>query len=107
MNLPFSLGTVPLPDWMPGWVPVVLLIPVVLYALLALAMPFAVFGLRGRLEGLETQLDDLHAELRAVSLHLGPPPDTVRSREPVRGRAQPGGRSRAEPTLGWPRTTDD
>ena len=108
MTLPFALGDIPLPDWMPGWVPVVLLIPAVVWLLMALAMPFAILGTRSRLEGIESQLDDLHAELRGLTARLGPPleaplPDRLRP-EP-RARRVPG--SREEPRVGWPRPADD
>jgi hypothetical protein len=110
MNLPFSLGTIPLPDWLPGWVPVVLLIPVVLWLLLALAVPFAVLGTRARLEGIEAQLDDLHAELRNMTQRFGPlppPPDRPRA-EPQRPSAPARARGmRAEPRIDWPRSADD
>ncbi len=45
MTLPFTL-----PDWLPWWVPLLLLVPALLYAMLLLAMPFNVFGVKGRLE---------------------------------------------------------
>ena len=72
MTLPFGLGSLPLPDWLPWWVPAVLLIPVLLYGLLALAVPFSVFGLKGRMEGIELRLDDLHAEIRGLVARLPP-----------------------------------
>ena len=119
MTLPFSLGTIPLPDWLPPWVPVALLIPAVLWVMLLIAMPFAVLGTRARLEGIEAQLDDLHAEVRNLAMQIGAPlaPTLVeRSRESSRaGRPEPdsaasstwdGGR-RSEPRIGWSRGADD
>ena len=41
MNVPFIL-----PDWMPWWVPMVLLVPALLYALAFLFMPFSVLGVK-------------------------------------------------------------
>lgn len=63
--------TIPyLPDWLPGWAVLVLLVPVVLYALAFLAMPFSVLGLKGRLEAIEARLDELQGEVRALALRL-------------------------------------
>ena len=117
MTLPFALGTITLPDWLPGWVPVVLLIPTVLWMLFMIAMPFAVLGTRSRLEAIEAQLDDLHAELRNLAMQLGTlaPPASDRPREAVlRPEARP---TRSEPRIGWsgaagargdwPRATED
>ena len=124
MTLPFAMGTITLPDWLPGWVPVALLVPIVLWFLFMLAMPFAVLGTRSRLEAIEAQLDDLHAELRNLAMQLGAlaPPALDRTREERAGMRQatfqPEPRaSRAEPRIGWsgaseargdwPRATDD
>src|SRR5579871_943918 len=65
MNLP-----VPLPDWLPWWVPVVVLVPALLYGLLFLLMPFSVFGLKGRLDVIEARIDELHADVRSLTLRL-------------------------------------
>ncbi len=90
MTLPFAMGTVPLPDWLPWWVPALLLIPCLLYALLVLLMPFSVFGLKGRLEGIEARLDEIQGEIRILSLRLPasigedlPSGDRVPSRPPI------------------------
>jgi hypothetical protein len=61
---------IPFPDWLPWWVPVLVLIPVVLYALVFLLMPFSVFGLKGRLDAIEAQLNDVHEEIRALGARL-------------------------------------
>jgi hypothetical protein len=42
-----------------------------LVGLAYLLMPFAVFGVKGRLEALEAQLDELQAEIRSLTLRLG------------------------------------
>jgi hypothetical protein len=73
MTLPFSL-----PAWLPWWVPLVLLVPALLYALLLLAMPFNVFGVKGRLDVLEARLDEIQGEIRSLTLRLP---------EPLRGGA--------------------
>jgi hypothetical protein len=63
MNLPFSL-----PDWLPGWVFLLLALPVLLYLLAFLLMPFSVFGVKARIESLEAQIDSLHEDLRLMSM---------------------------------------
>jgi len=114
MTLPFGLGTLPVPDWMPWWLPAVLLVPLVVYALLVLLVPFSTFGLRGRLEAIEAQMDDIQHELRSLSLRLPPPiaeelPPVRRSERLAldesaardgRGRVPVRGSARAEPRLG-------
>lgn len=59
-----------IPDWLPWWAVLAVLVPVALYALAFLAMPFSVLGLKGRLEGLEARLDEIQAEVRALALRL-------------------------------------
>ncbi len=63
MNLPFSL-----PDWMPGWVFLLLALPVLLYLLAFLLMPFSVFGVKARIETLEAQIDALHEDVRTMTM---------------------------------------
>lgn len=63
----------PLPDWVPWWVHVAVLVAGGLFALLFLAMPFAVFGVKGRLDGIELRLDEIQAEIRSLSLRLPEP----------------------------------
>src|SRR3954469_7651714 len=65
MNIPFVL-----PDWVPWWVPLVLLVPTLLYALAFVFMPFSVLGVKSRLEVIEARLDELQQELRHLSLRL-------------------------------------
>jgi hypothetical protein len=65
MTLPF-----PLPDWLPWWVPIVLLVPALLYALAFLFMPFSVIGVKSRLEVIEARLDEIQGEIRHLSLRL-------------------------------------
>ena len=55
-----------IPEWLPSWVQLVILVLILLWALSLLAMPFSVFGLKSRLEAIETRLDDIHAELRQI-----------------------------------------
>ncbi|HBK08248.1 MAG TPA: hypothetical protein DDZ81_20750 [Acetobacteraceae bacterium] len=65
MNTLFAL-----PDWVPWWVPMVLLVPALLYALAFLFMPFSVLGVKTRLEVLEARLDEIQQEIRHLALRL-------------------------------------
>ena len=65
MTLPFAL-----PDWLPWWVPIVLLVPALLYALAFLFMPFSVIGVKSRLEVIEARLDEIQGEIRHLALRL-------------------------------------
>lgn len=65
MTLPFAL-----PDWLPWWVPIVLLVPALLYALAFLFMPFSVIGVKSRLDVIEARLDEIQGEIRHLSLRL-------------------------------------
>jgi hypothetical protein len=65
MNMPFAL-----PDWVPWWVPMVLLVPALLYALAFLFMPFSVLGVKTRLEMIEARMDELQQELRLIAMRL-------------------------------------
>jgi hypothetical protein len=70
MTLPLAL-----PDWLPWWVPIVLLVPALLYALSFLFMPFSVIGVKSRLEVIEARLDEIQGEIRHLALRL---PETGR-----------------------------
>jgi len=65
MTLPFTL-----PDWMPWWAALIVIVPVVLFALAFLFMPFSVFGVKGRLESVEARLDEIQGEIRSLALRL-------------------------------------
>ena len=65
MTLPFAL-----PTWLPWWVSLVLLVASVLWGLAFLLVPFAVIGVKARLEGLEARLDEIQAEIRTLALRL-------------------------------------
>jgi hypothetical protein len=54
-------------------VPAVLLVPLVVNLLLALLVPFSTFGLRGRLEAIEAQMDDIQHEIRSLAMRLPAP----------------------------------
>ncbi|MFN6953578.1 MAG: hypothetical protein ACK4PG_02150 [Acetobacteraceae bacterium] len=59
---------------LPEWSGVVVLALLAVVALAYLLMPFSVFGLKGRLDRMEAQLEELTGELRTLSqrLALGP-----------------------------------
>ena len=65
-----DLSSLSLPDWLPWWGVVGLLVPAALYLALFLMMPFSTFGLRGRLRELEMRLDAVHEEVRSLTLRL-------------------------------------
>jgi hypothetical protein len=78
MSLPFSL-----PDWMPGWLALALAVPALLWLLAFLMMPFNVFGVKARLEALESELESLHEELRIMQMRAAGVISTpVRSLDP-------------------------
>ena len=68
MNLPVTL-----PDWLPWWVPLLLLVPATLWALAFLLLPFGVIGLKGRLEAIEARLDEIQGEIRSLTHRLPEP----------------------------------
>lgn len=126
MTLPFTL-----PDWLPWWLPLALLVPALLYGLALLVMPFAVLGLKSRLDAIDLRLDEIQGEIRSLSLRMREPSggradaddgyvDPPRARRtpasfdgprpPIPPAATTGrsntvepGPGRAEPRLNWPR----
>lgn len=62
-----------MPDWVPPWGQLVILVAVLLFGLMFLLMPFAVFGVKGRLDTLEARLDEIQGEIRSLSLRLPEP----------------------------------
>ncbi len=76
-----------LPSWVPWWLPLLVLVPGVVWLLALLPMPFAVLSVRGRLEGIEARLDELQAEIRSLALRL-PEPDPMSHRIPVPPRRE-------------------
>jgi hypothetical protein len=112
---------------LPEWTGLLALLVLLLAGLAYLLMPFSVFGLKGRLDSLEAQLDDIQNEIRSLALRLpdgsrrAPAADWVelpshasRSVEEAAPRTTPpvpppaawpeGDRGgRAEPRLDWPR----
>ncbi len=63
----------PFPEWVPWWVHLVVLLGALLFALLFLLMPFSVFGVKARLEGIEVRLDEIQGEIRSLALRLPEP----------------------------------
>lgn len=66
--------SLPLPDWVPPWAQLAILVAALLFGLMFLLMPFAVFGVKGRLDLLEARLDEIQGEIRSLALRL-PEPD--------------------------------
>lgn len=113
---------------LPDWSGLVVLVLLALVGLAYLLMPFSVFGLKGRLEAVEAQLDEIQAEIRSLAQRMPEPPrrrapveddwddPTPASRPAPEGTAsrlrQPivppaawpeRGAGRSEPRLEWPR----
>ena len=122
----------PFPADLPWWATLAILVPVAIYALLLLAMPFSVFGLKSRLDQIEGQLEGIAEELRGISARLpnraaapavavpaspvyrepalaaAPLPSAAEmaaSMRPLRAESdpEPAPRARAEPRLDWRR----
>jgi hypothetical protein len=72
MNLPF-----PVPDWLPWWALLLVVVPALLYALAFLFMPFSVIGVKGRIDVLEARLDEIQHEIRHLSLRMPEPGQPV------------------------------
>jgi hypothetical protein len=114
---------------LPEWTGLVALVVLLLVGLAYLLMPFAVFGVKGRLDAIEAQLDDIQTEIRTLALRLPdpgrgrrppvvedwaePPVVTRRAEAPPPPRTAPPvpppaawperGGGRAEPRVEWPR----
>ncbi len=86
-----------LPPWLPWWVPLVVAVPVLLYALVFVLMPFSVFGVKSRLEGVEVRLDEIQGEIRSLALRLPEPERGMPERGTLdRGMARRGELGRGE-----------
>ena len=80
----------PLPEWVPPWAQLAILIAVLLFGIMFLLMPFAVFGVKGRLDLLEARLDEIQGEIRSLALRL--PEPNLDDPPAMPGRTQLGGR---------------
>lgn len=117
-----------LPGGLPWWVTLAILLPLALYGLLFLAMPFSVFGVKSRLEAVEARLDEIQEEIRSLAFRLPEPSSQAPILPPAMPRAkqvnaaisdegdlgrlqtdtaarQPGSErgQRFEPRIDWPR----
>ncbi|WP_429956032.1 hypothetical protein ACQW08_03250 [Gluconobacter japonicus] len=74
-------------SWLPAWALMCLLIVAGLFGLALLCMPFAIFGVKPRLQELEFQIAELRAELQSLTLRLTVPPSdrTVASGQGLEG----------------------
>ncbi|WP_354857143.1 hypothetical protein [Acetobacter fabarum] len=60
--------TLSFPEWVPLWGQLLVLAVGIVFGLAFMMMPFAVFGVKGRLAELSLQLEELQAELRARAI---------------------------------------
>jgi hypothetical protein len=95
------------PDWVPWWVPMVVLVPALLYALAFLFMPFSVLGVKTRLEVIEGRLDEIQQEIRHLALRLPVGPrevdfeDVYAPIQPAARRAPQGRQRHAPAAITW------
>jgi hypothetical protein len=87
---------------LPDWAGLVILVLLALVALAYLLMPFSVFGVKGRLDSIEAQLDEIQTELRTMALRT---PEPGRRRPPVEEDWVEPPPRRAEPEPPPPRAT--
>ncbi|MCH4091059.1 hypothetical protein [Acetobacter sp.] len=73
-----------IPDWMPLWAQVLLLGLGIVVIIAFLLMPFAVYGVKGRLSEIALQLEDARADLRVLTMRVGAltPEQTATRRKP-------------------------
>ncbi|MDB5415155.1 MAG: hypothetical protein JWR10_3490 [Rubritepida sp.] len=55
---------------LPEWTGLAALLVLLLLALCLVVMPFSVFGVKGRLDSIEAQLDELRAEMRMMAARM-------------------------------------
>ena len=77
-----------LPDWVPWWAQLLLLIAGVLITMTFVMMPFSVFGLKSRLEAIEARMDEIQGEIRTLA-HRLPEPGRASYETEGFGRAAP------------------
>ncbi|MBY0339384.1 MAG: hypothetical protein K2X11_22415 [Acetobacteraceae bacterium] len=104
---------------LPDWTGLVLLLILLLLGACLLLMPFSVFGVKGRLDAIEAQLDEMRAEIRALGARMGegrvrnltpvetdfdmPAPPEAEEAPVRRGHPDIPNIRRAEPRITWPR----
>jgi hypothetical protein len=95
MVLPFSF-----PDWMPAWLQLLVVVIGIMLVLCFAFMPFSVFGVKTRLEGLEARLDEIQGEIRLLA-HRLPEPGRLSAYddEPAVRRPEPERELRARPPI--------
>ncbi|MDE7547139.1 hypothetical protein PY793_03940 [Acetobacter fabarum] len=67
--------TLSFPEWVPLWGQLLVLAVGIVFGLAFMMMPFAVFGVKGRLAELSLQMEELQAELRARAMQANGVPD--------------------------------
>ncbi|MBL6454785.1 hypothetical protein JMJ55_05580 [Belnapia sp. T6] len=66
---------------LPDWTGLLALLILLLAGLAYLLMPFSVFGLKGRLDSIEAQLDELQGEIRMMGMRSADPPRRLAAAE--------------------------
>ncbi len=97
MSFPFAL-----PDWVPAWIQLLILVVGIMLLLCFACMPFSVFGVKSRLEAVEARLDEIQGEIRMLALRLPEPGrGAAYEEEPVarRSPAEPERELRARPPI--------
>ncbi len=88
---------------LPEWSGVAALVALLLVGLAYLLMPFSVFGVKGRLDALEAQLDEIRDEIRGLSIRLSDSPRRASTEDwvdpPSRAR---GGVAESQPRVNPP-----
>jgi hypothetical protein len=95
---------------LPEWTGVAALLALGLVGLAYLLMPFSVFGVKGRLDALEAQLDEIRDEIRGLSIRLsdGPRRSTAEDWvDPPRVRGAPEPQPRVNPPIPPPASFPD
>ena len=93
---------------LPEWSGVAALVALLLVGLAYLLMPFSVFGVKGRLDALEAQLDEIRDEIRGLSIRLSDAPRRAAAEDwvdPPRARGaepQPRVNPPIPPPASWP-----
>lgn len=122
MNLADLTARLSVPG-LPEWSGLVVLLLILLMVVAFLAMPFSVFGVKSRLDALESQLDEIQAEIRSLALRLPepvaprrvavsddgwePPPSLGRTGPTIRDDRPPRVTPPIPPAASWPEAARD